>query len=129
MPQDTDHTVILLLFSADRFAETLQETVDEARGLVLGFISQKIFFRRFSNIGDLEMSLLVIIAVAGATYRNQMNIHDRQSRHYERSQRTDIDRRIDCLENTNNEFLELDITDHDLRVAGASDHPRIALVK
>src|SRR5262245_1712635 len=58
-----------------------------------------------------------------------MDVHDRQTRHHERAQRTNVDGRIYSFENTNDQFLKLDVADHDLRVARASDHSRIALVK
>ena len=58
-----------------------------------------------------------------------MNIHDRQPRHHERTKRTNIDRRIDRLKNTDDQLFEFRIADDDLSVAGAADHTRISAVK
>src|SRR5262245_48762601 len=58
-----------------------------------------------------------------------MYIHYRQSGHHEGTQAADVDRRIDGLENSGDQLLKLDITDHDLCIAGAADHSRIASVK
>ena len=75
------------------------------------------------------VSAVVVVTVGRSADRDEVDIHDRQSRHYERTQRTDVHRRVDRLEDTNYQLFEFDVADHDLSIAGAADHARIALLK
>ena len=54
-----------------------------------------------------------------------MDVHNRQSGHDERSERADIDRRIDRLKDPDNKLFQFRIADHDLGVARTADHPGI----
>ena len=67
--------------------------------------------------------VIAVVAVEG----HQVDIHHRQTRHHERPQRAHVNRGIDRIQHRNDQIFEVGIADYDLRIARASDHPRVSL--
>ena len=130
MPEHVDHAVVLFGFAADRFAELVKKSVDKTGAAAFGLVAEQILLRRFACVGKFEKP-------AGRRLRcrrvpptgHKMNVHYRQTRHHERTQRADIDGRVDGLENSDDQFFKLDVADDDLCIAGAADHSRVAALE
>ena len=84
------------------------------------------FFRILALVYRFVAVAVFVVAVV-AVERNEINIHHRQSRHHEATQRANVNGRINRIEHRHDQVFQIRIADHDLRVASAPDHARVAL--
>ena len=72
-------------FPRTDLVELVQKTVDKPGGGILGLIAEQVLFGRFASVGKFKWRPVVIVAVAAAADRDEMNVHDRQPRHHKRT--------------------------------------------
>src|SRR5690606_8967948 len=125
VPQNAKNAIVLFALAAHGFVQPPKETIDTTRRFSLSLATQQSLLRVIASIHRLERTPAILHLIAPE--RDQVDVHDGQTRHDETAQGSNIDRRIDRFEDRNDQIFQIRVADDDLRVSRTPNHARIAL--
>src|ERR1041385_4451012 len=104
MPQNPQHTVVLLNLAANIDAQVRQEFIDRSGSFTLGLVTKQALFRILAKVCRVVMRSIVAFVTAE---RYQVDVHDGKTRHHETADTSHIGRSINGFEYRDNQIFEV----------------------
>jgi hypothetical protein len=116
----------LLNFATNRLVQTRQKLLDRTRCFPLGFPAQQSLFGILALVYRLVAVAVLVIAIVTVEW-DEVDVHDRQTRHHETAERANVNRGINRVQHRHDQIFEIRVADHDLRIASTTNHSRVSL--